>query len=210
MRLLMVVIGLTAVVMAAHLDYSASPATGPIWFGQSAVGSITPPHWVPKRPGHYSLTDWQYVIDSTWGPGLPVDTQLVVFDTFWNLMDDSFACFHNLNVNWDSLGALYRTEIQDTVSRGRFSAILSHLALSLREGRTTLADPFVNYQTQPLPGVPLWYVGAWKNVDHFGAALTPLPDSSLLVYGVVDSHPLGLKRGDVVLGYDHRETGTLL
>ena len=38
--------------------------------------------------------------------------------------------------------------------------------------------------------------------SHFGAGLTPLRDSSLLVYRVADNHPLGLQPGDIVLGYD--------
>ncbi len=42
------------------------------------------------------------------------------------------------------------------------------------------------------------------DVGHFGAGLTPLTDSSLLVYRVAENHPLGLERGDVVLGYDRR------
>ena len=37
---------------------------------------------------------------------------------------------------------------------------------------------------------------------HFGAGLSLLPDSSLLVYDVIANHPLGLEKGDVVLGYD--------
>ncbi|MBC6951286.1 hypothetical protein DWB58_25445, partial [candidate division KSB1 bacterium] len=38
--------------------------------------------------------------------------------------------------------------------------------------------------------------------QHFGAVLTPLPDSSLLVYKSLPNHPLGLVPGDLVLGYD--------
>lgn len=26
---------------------------------------------IPKKPGHYTATDWAVVIDATWGPGLP-------------------------------------------------------------------------------------------------------------------------------------------
>jgi len=203
MRILIVVIGLAAVVMAAQADYSAAPVTTPVWLGQPATNASAPPHWIPKQPGHYSKTDWQRVIDSTWGPGLPVAMELATFDSFWNTIDDSFACFQNLTVNWDSLRTVYRTEIEDTVSRGRFAAIMNHLAIALRDAHTYLLDPTVNW-SQPLPGVPLWSVGAWRDVWHFGAALTPLPDSSLLVYRVVDNHPLGLKPGDVVMGYDRQ------
>jgi hypothetical protein len=209
MRTLIVVIGIAAVVMAAQADYSAAPFTAPVWLGQPATNASPPPHWMPKQPGHYSKTDWQHVIDSTWGPGMSVDSELVVFDSFWNKMDHSYACFQNLTVNWDSLRTVYRTEIQDTVSRGRFAAILNHSVMALRDAHAVLFDFQVNY-TKLLPGVPVWVVGAWKDVWHFGAALTPLQDSSLLVYRVVDTHPLGLERGDVVLGYDHRRWAEIL
>ncbi len=35
---------------------------------------------------------------------------------------------------------------------------------------------------------------------HFGASLSLLPDSSLLVYDVISNHPLGLERGDISTG----------
>jgi len=196
---------LSAVLWAEPTDRGTAlpPVELPDWLDPS-TGTNPPPHWIPKQPGHYGLTDWRRVIDSTWGPGLPVDEKLAIFDSFWNTIDDSFACFNNLTVNWDSLRTVYRAEIEDTVSRGRFAAIMNHLAMALREGHTNISDIAVNYGTQLLPGVPLWVVGAWYQAGHFGAGLTPLPDSSLLVYRVVNAHPLGLEPGDVVLGYDRR------
>jgi hypothetical protein len=86
------------------------------------------------------------------------------------------------------------------VSRGRFAAMLDHATRLLKEGHTMARDSTV-YFTEPAPGVPLMFVGGWGANDHFGAALTPLPDSSLLVYKAAASHPLGLVPGDVVLGY---------
>ena len=202
MRILIVVIGFAAVGVAAQADFSNVPGT-PVWLGQPAIDAGPPPHWIPKQPGHYDSTDWRRVIDSTWGPGLSIPEKLAIFDQFWNTIDDSFACFNNLTVNWDSLQTVYRSEIEDTVSRGRFAAIMNHLAMTLREGHTHIIDYSVN-TAFPLPGVPLWIVAAWGSLWHFGAGLTPLPDSSLLVYRVVANHPLGLERGDVVLGYDRR------
>jgi len=180
------------------------PGTTPVLLGAPAAADSPPPHLVAKQPGHYSKTDWQRVIDSTWGPGLSVSAKLAIFDSFWSTIDDSFACFNSLDVNWDSLRAVYRAEVEDTVSRGRFAAIMNHLAMALREGHTIISDITVNYGTQLLPGVPLWVVGAWMDAGHFGAGLTPLPDSSLLVYRVAANHPLGLKPGDMVMGFDRR------
>ena len=180
------------------------PVAVPVLLDGASANTIPPPHWIPKRPGHYSATDWRRVIDSTWGPGLPVDSALAIFDLFWNTIDQNFACFNNLTVNWDSLRAVFRPEIEDTVSCGRFAAIMNHLRMALRDAHTRVSDSVVNWGTQLLPGVPLWAIGGWGDVSHFGAGLSPLPDSSLLVYRVAPSHPLGLERGDVVLGYDRR------
>jgi len=188
--------------VAAQPSYATTHFTASALLGEQLIASAPPPHWVPKQAGHYSKTDWQRVIDSTWGPGLSTTEKLTIFDSFWNTINDSFACFNNLTVNWDSLRALYRPEIEGGVSRGRFAAIMNHLAMALCEAHTCIRD-MVNF-TSPLPGVPLWVVGAWGDVGHFGAGLTPLADSSLLVYRVVDNHPLELQRGDVVLGYDRR------
>ena len=209
MRILIVVIGFAVVGVAAQADFATVPGT-PVWLGQPAIDAGPPPHWIPKQTGHYDSTDWRRVIDSTWGPGLSIPEKLAIFDSFWGAIDASFACFNNLVVNWDSLRTAYRREIQDTVSRGRFAAIMNHLAMALVDAHTFAADRPVNFGTELLPGVPLWAVAAWNDVGHFGAALTPLPDSSLLVYRVVHDHPLGLQPGDVVLGYGRRRWTEIL
>ena len=41
-----------------------------------------------------------------------------------------------------------------------------------------------------------------EEIEHFGAVLTLLPDSSLVVLRTVENHPLGLQPGDIVLGYE--------
>jgi hypothetical protein len=55
------------------------------------------------------------------------------------------------------------------VSRGRFAAIMNHLALALRESHTSIADPGVNYSALN-PGVPLFVVGGWGNNQHSAPA----------------------------------------
>jgi hypothetical protein len=174
----------------------------PYFFQKQFFPKTFEPTNIKKIPGHYSRNDWQAIIDSVWGEGLPVEQKLQIFDTFWDKIDESFACFQDLVVNWDSLNNVYRTEILDTVSRGRFAAIMNHLALALKEAHTNAQDGLVCLYTYPSPGVPLLYVGGWGDNSHFGAGLTPLPDSSLLVYKAVSNHPLGLVQGDIVLGYD--------
>jgi hypothetical protein len=127
---------------------------------------------------------------------------LELFDLAWNALNSVYAAFQNLEVDWDSLRSVYRPEIEAGVSRGRFAAIMNHLTLALEEMHTCLDDIGVNQSTPLDPGIPLFVIGAWTDNTHFGASLTPLPDSSLLVFKAVPSHPLGLVAGDIVLGYD--------
>ncbi len=167
--------------------------------------------YIPKKPGHYTKEDWRQVIDSTWGEGLPTATKLQLFDRFWNDVDAKYPSFFNLNVNWDSLKSVYRPEIEAGVSRGRFAAIMCRMSSALLDAHCRMTDlPVITDSLNP--GIPIFVVNGYqsmidkeilnKEYCHFGASLSPLPDSSLLVYDVVPNHPLGLERGDVVLGYD--------
>jgi len=162
----------------------------------------------PKKPGHYTTEDWRALIDSLWGPGLPTSTKLEIFDSFWNDIDQHWAGFPYLEVNWDSMKALYRPEVEAGVSRGRFWAIIGQLFLSLQEIHTWIIDLSLdslfleNGQIVYKPGIPAFFTSGWGWAGNFGAALTPLPDSSLLVYRAINPHPLGIVPGDIILGYD--------
>ena len=164
------------------------------------AGARVPPGGFTALHG-VAPTDWAQRIDQTWGPSpWSTDRLLDLFDTFWSKIDRSFACFQGLDVDWAALRTSARAEIQDGISRGRFAAIMNHMAFALRESHTVIQDPGVNYSFIG-PGVPLFVVGGWGNNQYFGAGLTPLPDGSLLVYKAMPNHPLGLVPGDIVLGY---------
>jgi len=163
---------------------------------------IYQPSPIQKKPGHYTIEDWQASIDSVWGFGLPTSQKLEIFDTAWDTINAKYGAFQNLDVNIDSLRDLYRPEIENGVSRGRFAAIMNHFSLAMKECHTVIMDVLVNWGTQITPGTPLFVIGPWYNNERFGASLTPLPDSSLLVYRALDNHQLGIVEGDIVLGYD--------
>ncbi|MFW9842199.1 MAG: dockerin type I domain-containing protein [Candidatus Thorarchaeota archaeon] len=160
------------------------------------------PHPVGKLPGPFDKADWAAIIDSVWGPGLSWETHAYIWQYMWDDVDTSFAGFFGLDPDiWDTVWNRYWPEIQDTVSKGRLAAIIWYAHWELSELHAGMADVDVLF-TQPAPGVPLLLYGGVGVNDHFGAALTPLPDSSLLVYKAVENQPLGLVPGDIVLGYD--------
>jgi C-terminal processing protease CtpA/Prc len=156
----------------------------------SPIGSMTP-------------AERRAAIDAYWGDGLSTAEKLRIFDTYWDYADRKFAAYQNLVVDWPALRQKYRTEVAAGVSRGRFAGIMNHLALQLRDSHTQANDILVNYQTVPGPGVPSMGQGAWE-VDTSGACLTAQDDGSALVYSAMPNHPLGLQRGDRILGYDGR------
>jgi len=159
-------------------------------------------NYIQKKPGHYSKNDWAEVIDATWGEGLPTSEKLEIFDRAMDTLDQKFGAYFNVNINLDSLINLYRPEIENGISRGRFAAIMSYISLYMKDSHTTILDMPVNWYTQLAPGIPLFLIAGFMNNDYFGACLTPIVDSSLLVYRALENHQLGLEAGDIVLGYD--------
>jgi hypothetical protein len=142
------------------------------------------------------------VIDSVWGSGLPTAQKLAIFDAAMDTLDQNFGAFFNLETNLDSLINIYRPEIENGVSRGRFAAIMNYISLNMKDTHTMLMDTPVNWGTPLSPGIPLFVIGGFRSNSHFGACLTPLTDSSLLVYRVLANHQLELEVGDIILGYE--------
>ncbi len=162
------------------------------------------PFPVPWTPGHKTRTDWAAIIDATWGPGHPAATQFDVFDTFWNWVDQRFACFHDIEDNWQELHDQYVDEVTAGVSRGRFAGILGQLSLSLRESHTKAYDQAVR-DVFAGRGVPLLFThGLARRAGMLGAAVTAQSDGTGLVYRTLDGNPLGLQPGDRIVGYDGR------
>jgi len=147
---------------------------------------------------------WNQAIDAIWGPGLPTERKLEIFDQFWTIIDRQLATFEGIeDVDWTALRDHYRPMVAAGVSRGRFAAIMNHLSLALRESHTQAMDIPVNFLTLPQPGVPLLWEGPWFP-NTFGACVTAQADGSALVFDVAPGHPLGLQPGDRVLGFDGR------
>jgi hypothetical protein len=188
-----------AILLTSYLPAQDLP---PKRFSSNSTDLPTDFNYVAKKSGHYTAEDWAIVIDSTWGEGLPTESKLALFNAAWNMLDDDYAAFQNLDIDWQAIYDLYRPEIEAGVSRGRFAAIMNYMVLALQENHSWVwNDPLTNTPLEP--GVPLFCVSSNSdNTSHFGASLTPLPDSSLFVIKALPDHPIGLVPGDQVLGYD--------
>jgi hypothetical protein len=159
---------------------------------------------LPEKSFYKQKEDWQFIIDTTWGAGLPLAQKQQIFNTFTASMNNTFDGFQSLGMtwaSWDSLKSYYYSKIDTTTSRGRFAAIMNYLCSEMRDGHTFANDNEV-FNTPLNPGVPFFMFGGLINVKHLGAVTTVLPDSSVLVLRVVDNHPLNLEPGDIILGYE--------
>lgn len=158
----------------------------------------------PEKSFYQSRKDWQHIIDSTWGVGLPLAQKQQVFNTYTSNLDAHFDGFQSLGMNstsWDTLKNYYYSQINDSTSRGRFAAIMSYLCSKLRDGHTWCYDNVV-FNTPLNPGVPFLMFTGQVDTKHFGAVTTVLPDSSVSILRVADNHPLNLEPGDIILGYE--------
>jgi len=156
---------------------------------------------IPTKSFYESKSDWQYIIDTTWGPGVPLSQKLLIFNTYAQKVHNEFDGFISLQLNWDSLYNFYLTKITDSTSKGAFSSIMSHFAYDLKDAHTRAFDNTV--VLSPLnPGTPILLISSYITVEHFGAVTTVLPDSTSLVLRVVENHPLNLEPGDIILGYE--------
>jgi hypothetical protein len=158
----------------------------------------------PEKSFYESKNDWQYIIDTTWGPGLPLAQKKQIFNTYVAKLDDEFDGFESLGftqITWDSLVSHYDTLIDSNTSRGRFSALMNYFSIALKDWHTYA---FANEVfSAPLnPGVPLLHITAYGEWRHAGAVVTVTPDSTIIVVRVAPNHPLNLQPGDIVLGYN--------
>jgi hypothetical protein len=116
-----------------------------------------------------SKADWQHIIDSIWGPGLPLEEKLKIFDIFTDSLTRKFDGFNSLGIDqaeWEAIKSSYRSKIDASISRGAFSSLMSHLAYYIRDGHTATADNGV--VLSPLnPGTPI-LVTSCISSDHFG------------------------------------------
>ncbi len=146
--------------------------------------------------------------------------EVVNFRSLLESCHETWGGFPNLVVNWDSLKNAYRPLVEVGVSRGRFYGILSRLTRALNEWHVYTKDRGIDaamgfyedlevdveYPNYPSfhyrPGLPIICVNNLFFRTYFGAGLTPLPDSTAVVYRVMPNHPLNLQPGDVILGYD--------
>ena len=158
----------------------------------------------PEKSFYNQKADWQYIIDTTWGEGLPLAQKQQIFNTFTTSISNSFDGFESLgftHTTWDTLKTYYYSKIDSTTSRGRFAAIMDYLCSKMRDGHTYCIDIQV-FNTPLNPGVPFFMFGGLIDVKHLGAVTTVLPDSSVLILRVVNNHPLNLEPGDIILGYE--------
>ena len=103
----------------------ATPVFGQDGVNRDEVPILLRQHEIPRTfvptfratPGIKSAQEWRVAIDSTWGAGLPTIEKLEIFDIFWQTIDEHFAAFQGLDIDWDTLRTHYRTPPTPSFSR---------------------------------------------------------------------------------------------
>ena len=158
-------------------------------FGQTADSSF-----------YQKKGQWSQIVDDLWGAGDDLATKQSIFNTFADHVEKVNPLFGDMDLDWDSLRTTAFNQIEASTSKGRFSAIMAHLAYALDDLHFRTWD-LVLENTYPNYGVPVFYLNSF-DVDHSGISLTTLDDGSIVVVKAAPDHPLGLVAGDIILGYE--------
>jgi C-terminal processing protease CtpA/Prc len=160
---------------------------------------------------------WGQEVDEFWGDAPGVDTRLALFDLVWGELDESFAMFEALELDWDQVRTEVRPTVEQAGSYGRMYAELKQMVASLRDYHTYLGSDRIcgTPRSQRPPAYFLTSVlidafesdGSGLPIDEYdapllGACVTPHDGDGLLVYLAQEGNPAGLQPGDVILGYD--------
>jgi hypothetical protein len=159
----------------------------------------------PQKSFYESRNNWQDIIDSTWGPGLPLHEKQNLFTQYANILHDKFDGFLSLGMDWQDWYALrdsFFQRIDSTTSRGGFCALMNYFSFHFKDCHTLALDEQIFLNTPLNPGTPVLFAASFITVEHSGVVVTVLADSSVLVLRVMPNHPLGLQPGDIIFGYD--------
>ncbi len=72
----------------------------------------------------------------------PGNSPLSNYDNLWERLDERYAYFQLKNINWDSLGVVYRASLSQESSDEELFAALDSLLFALRDGHVNLTAPF--------------------------------------------------------------------
>lgn len=64
------------------------------------------------------------------------------FDALWTVLDQRYCFFEQKQVNWDSIGAVYRPRAEKALTRKALFEICSAMLDELRDGHVNLSAPF--------------------------------------------------------------------
>jgi len=72
----------------------------------------------------------------------PGNNPLSNYDELWKRLDERYAYFQIKNINWDSLGTVYRAHLGEESSEEELFSALDSLLFALRDGHVNLVAPF--------------------------------------------------------------------
>jgi hypothetical protein len=89
----------------------------------------------------------------------PSNDPLTNYDELWQRLNDRYAYFQEKNINWDSLGTIYRAPLSLASSDEELFSALDSLLYALRDGHVNLFAPFNITRNWE------WYLGSPQNFN---------------------------------------------
>jgi Peptidase family S41/Tricorn protease C1 domain len=88
------------------------------------------------------------------------NTPTAIFEQTWTAIDQKYAFLTYKNINWDSIGAVYRKQVSNSISDDSLFAVLDKMLYTLKDGHVNLKSPFNRSRNWT------WYLDYPQNYDE--------------------------------------------
>jgi hypothetical protein len=87
-------------------------------------------------------------------------TPTAIFEQTWTAIDQKYAFLDYKNLNWDSIGAVYRKQVSNSISDDSLFAVLDKMLYTLKDGHVNLKSDFNRSRNWS------WYLDFPQNYDE--------------------------------------------
>jgi hypothetical protein len=87
-------------------------------------------------------------------------SQKAIFEQTWTAIDQKYAFLTYKNINWDSIGAVYRKQVSNTISDDSLFNVLDKMLFTLKDGHVNLKSSYNRSRNWQ------WYLDFPQNYDE--------------------------------------------
>jgi hypothetical protein len=86
--------------------------------------------------------------------------QTAIFEQTWKAIDQKYSFLAYKNINWDSIGNVYRKQVSNSISDDSLFAVLDKMLYTLKDGHVNVFSPFNKSKNWS------WYLDYNQNYDE--------------------------------------------